>query len=140
MSNRSNFNTNWTYVVLPCHRVGEDDVPHRRVVIVNLGRRGDYEGPADQIGMAVDYVRECVISGGDEEFWGFSFGSRVEHAGGGHYYVARDPDSDADEYDEESEYEHCEALPTLATIVHSMSAALEAAYAMGDGNPYKIKP
>jgi hypothetical protein len=72
--------------------------------------------------------------------WNLVGGSHVEHAGDGHYYVARDPDSDADEDDEESEYEHCEALPTLATIVHSMSAALEAAYAMGDSNPYKIKP
>lgn len=130
----------YTYVVLPCHRVGYDDVPHRRVVIVNFGRCGDH---GDFIGRAVDYVRDYIIAGGDEEFWGFSFGSHVEHAGDGHYYVARDPseeDFDDEGNEPEAEYEHCEALPTLACVVHSMGEAIEEAYKQGDSKPYVIKP
>lgn len=128
----------YNYVVLPCHRVGHDDVPHRRVTIINFGRCSDH---GDFIGRAVDYVREYVIGGGDEEFWGFSFGSHVEHAGDGHYYVPRDPDpDDVDEDDEEAAYEHCEALPSLACVVHSMGEALEEAHKQGDSKPYVIKP
>jgi hypothetical protein len=119
--------------------VGADDVSFRRVAIVNFGRCSDH---GDFVGRAVDFVREYVIKGGDEEFWGFSFGSHVEHAGDGHYYVARDPDEEDYEDDEEPEaqYEHCEALPTLACVVHSFGAALEEASKQGDSKPYSIKP
>lgn len=133
---KGNFETNWTYVVLPCHRVGYDDVPHRRVVIVNFGRCSEHK---DIISLAVDYVQEYVISGGDEEFWGFSFGSQVEHAGDGHYYVPRDPDADdADDF-VETEYEHCEVIVDFACVVHSIHKAIEEAYTQGDTKPYTIK-